>query len=67
MKLGADAAEGSAERLSYEENEAWKRDQCVTDDEVQTITQPTTTNRHDTLSRFDAVKYYVRTRSLVSA
>ena len=47
---GADAAEGSAERLSYEENEAWKRDQCVTDDEVQTITQPTD---HDTLSRFE--------------
>ena len=47
MGAGADAAEGSAERLSYEENEAWKRDQCVTDDEVQTITQPTTANRHD--------------------
>ena len=45
VKSGADAAEGSAERLSYEENEAWKRDQCVTDDEVQAITQPTTTNR----------------------
>ena len=53
MGAGADAAEGSAERLSYEENEAWKRDQCVTDDEVQAITQPTTTNRHDTLSRFE--------------